>query len=126
MSAPERMPDNEFLALGVRLFNPTPSAKDGLDLLKEAQRARGSETDLLAWKEEALQVFNETGAAHDETGIVGESTASTLRRLFAERNAALDALEGIRDSAKDGRDVPEWLSERLDEVRALLKKAGRR
>jgi len=40
--------------------------------------------------------------------------------LLAENKKLREALEGIIESAEDGRDCPEWLEERITDARAAL------
>lgn len=43
--------------------------------------------------------------------------------LIAAAPEMLEALEAIVDSARDGRDIPEWLDERLVIIEAAIRKA---
>lgn len=74
---------------------------------------RGSRGNCLA-----LVCMGGTGATRTDQDSV-EANA----RLIAAAPELLEALEAIIDSARDGRDIPEWLDERLVSAEAAIRKA---
>jgi len=63
----------------------------------------------------------------DEIDAITEAQALRIARANARLIAAapelLEALEAIMDSATDGREIPEWLAERLTSARSAIRKA---
>lgn len=67
-----------------------------------------------------------TDYAHDrghDCNIVRDIRCEANARVMAAAPELLDALEAIRNSARDGRAIPEWLEERLQQADAAIRKA---
>jgi hypothetical protein len=65
-------------------------------LLAELERVERERDELLDWKRSAEFVMDDAGKVRQEVGIVGETTADTLRRLAKERDDALARLDRTR------------------------------
>lgn len=59
------------------------------------------------------------------TRALTHTELATLAHLARTHGALLAALSDIVESATDGRDVPEWLTERINEARAAIADAER-
>jgi len=70
------------------------------------------------------ETIEELRRQRDEYKAAAYRLENTIRLLRTEGQNVREALESIIDSARDGREIPEWLDERLTEFELAAQTDG--